>query len=95
MNDQLRRRKGIEMTQETMRMLAEFGAWCLARQREDFADLDGWEIQEEAEAMGLLVRVPVTEACGDDCACAESGEFPTQCLRPTEDVWAMMRPYVG
>lgn len=62
--------------------LASFGAWCLREHRQDFGDLDGASLQDKAEQIGLLVRVPVSEPCGEDCHCAEYyGEFPTECLR--------------
>jgi hypothetical protein len=46
-------------------------------------DIDGGEAQDEAERLGLLVRVKCTEPCGELCTCAEyHGEAPWECLRP-------------
>jgi|CXWL01.1.fsa_nt_gi hypothetical protein len=66
------------------RALAEFGRWCLDRMRSPApGDIDGGEAQEEAERLGLLVRVTCTEPCGEQCTCAEyHGEGPWECLRP-------------
>lgn len=66
--------------------LAAFGAWCLAEHREGFGDLYGDCLQEKAKDMGLIVPVTVTEACGEDCACAEYADFPQECLRLAEGV---------
>lgn len=61
----------------------EFGYWCLTELRGDNlgSDLDGGSAQDKAEELGLLIRVSVTEPCGDQCVCAEYGDFPQECLR--------------
>jgi len=59
----------------------QLGRWVLKEHRGECADVDGGSIQEKAEALGLLVRVPVDEPCGDTCWCAEYGDFPQVCLR--------------
>lgn len=63
---------------------AEFGRWCLRQMRHPApGDIDGGEAQEEAERLGLLVRVTCTGPCGESCACAEyHGDGPWECLRP-------------
>lgn len=54
--------------------------------------MEGWpqddgigacELQEIATMHGLLVKQTMTEPCGESCACAEVGEFPTECYRKT------------
>lgn len=47
-------------------------------------DIDGDDIQEIAVACGLLKTSEATQACGDDCACADEGaDFPLTCYRLT------------
>jgi hypothetical protein len=46
-------------------------------------DADGDEIQRLALAFGLLRSVRRDEPCGDNCRCAEYGEFPLVCYRKT------------
>ncbi len=50
----------------------------------DGGDLDGFDFQELCVKHGLLATVEVTEACGDNCGCAEYTDFPTTCYRRTE-----------
>lgn len=65
---------------------AEFGRWCLETMRHpNIGDIDGGEAQDKAEALGLLVRVNVTEPCGEDCWCAEWDDFPQECLREAKE----------
>jgi len=68
--------------------LAELGRWCLLRHREDgCGDLDGGDLQEKAEDLGLLVRVVMEEPCGEFCHCAEYvDEWPVHCLRLAEGI---------
>ncbi|MCS6287732.1 MAG: hypothetical protein H8K10_02000 [Nitrospira sp.] len=62
--------------------LADFGRWCLLQSREQGGcDLDGGGVQDQAEQLGLLERVTVTEPCGEACVCAEYSSFPQICLR--------------
>ena len=69
-----------------MSAFEEFGRWCLAQLRDDLGcDLDGFEAQEKAKALGLLHEVEVTEPCGDHCRCAEWDDFPQMCLRETHE----------
>lgn len=64
--------------------LAALGLWTLQQQRDELGDIDGGAIQDEAERLGLLVRVQVTEPCGERCHCAEYDDFPQECLRLAE-----------
>jgi len=61
--------------------LAVLGLWVLLEQRKFELDVCGGDIQDKAKELGLLVSVEVTEPCGEECTCAEFGEFPQQCLR--------------
>ena len=49
-------------------------------------DLDGGWLQDKAEELGLLVRVEVSEPCGENCWCAEYDDFPQECIRYSEEV---------
>jgi hypothetical protein len=69
-----------------LRPLAQFALAVLEESRSELADLDGGWLQDKAEALGLLVRVPVTEPCGDECRCADYGAFPQDCLRYSDEV---------
>jgi hypothetical protein len=44
--------------------LAKFGKWALDSSREDLGDLDGGEIQDKAEALGLLCGAWCDGTCG-------------------------------
>lgn len=65
--------------------LAEFfrRAWETASEGRE---LDGSQIQEWGEQLGLLRGIEVTEPCGDGCNCDEmtGGDFPMTCYRPTD-----------
>lgn len=66
-------------------MLRQFVKEMMQEARENGAgDIDGGWFQDTAEHYGLLVRVPVTEPCGENCWCAEYGDFPQDCLRIAE-----------
>lgn len=67
--------------------LIEFARWVIREHRSELGDLDGASIQDELIDLKLLVDVPVTEPCGEQCRCGEYfGEFPTTCLRLAEGV---------
>ena len=63
---------------------AAFGRWCLNYMRDPApGDINGGDAQDEAERLGLLVRVRMTPPCGENCPCLEyygSGE-EIECLR--------------
>jgi len=66
--------------------LAAFGRWCLDQLYYSVGgDLDGGDAQDEAERLGLLVRVPMDGPCGENCACVEfHGDPPWECLREVD-----------
>jgi hypothetical protein len=74
---------------EALVKLAQFGLHCLQTARGDdylCGELDGGDVQDLAEKTGVLVPVKVTEACGENCACAEWDDFPLDCYRMPDDV---------
>ena len=46
-------------------------------------DVCGGDIQEIAVNLEIIEEYGVTGSCGESCSCAESGEFPANCLRKT------------
>lgn len=67
--------------------LIDFARWVIDEHRSTFCDVGGAEIQEKLEELGLLVEVPVSEPCGENCQCADyTTEWPTVCLRLAEGV---------
>lgn len=50
----------------------------------DCSGIDGDDLQNIAEKHGLLKPETRTEACGENCACAEYGDFPVTCYRKTK-----------
>jgi hypothetical protein len=70
--------------------LEKFAIAILESSREHFAaDVDGGEIQDTAEKLGVLVPVDVSGPCGADCTCAEFGDFPQTCYRYSPEVQAL------
>lgn len=61
--------------------LIEFARWVIREHRNSMGDVDGGSIQDKLQQLGILVSMPVIEPCGEDCPCAEYGEFPQECLR--------------
>ena len=83
---------------ESAEKLARFGALVLDEHRENIGDIDGGWMQDKAEEMGLLERVEVQKACGDEntpCSCAEYGDFPQECLRYTKEIFAQIAALKG
>ena len=70
-----------------MTPLEKFALAVLAESRDSLGDLDGGWLQDKAEELGLLVRVPVTEPCGEACRCED---FPSDCLRYSAEVKTMV-----
>jgi hypothetical protein len=68
--------------------LSAFGAWAAEQFRDELGDVDGGSAQDAMERLGVLVPVTVTEPCGDECRCAEYGDWPMQCYRYPDDVRA-------
>jgi hypothetical protein len=65
--------------------LKAFALWALAGYRGDeLGDIDGGDLQDKAEALGLLVGVTVTEPCGEGCNCMDWDDFPQTCYRIPE-----------
>lgn len=60
--------------------LREFARWALHESSEGLS-FDGADVQDKAVELGLLVEVEVEGPCGENCACAEFGDFPTNCYR--------------
>ena len=77
----------LHYTDDVRDKLAALGLWVLEETRGDYigSDLSGGDIQDKAEALGLLARVEVKEPCSEEhCSCAgyyDSSEWPIQCLR--------------
>lgn len=46
--------------------------------------VEGDELQELAVKHKLLTPVEVYESCGENCACADYGNFPVTCYKRTE-----------
>ena len=44
-------------------------------------DIEGGWLQEQLLASGVLMRVEVTEPCGEWCQCREWDDFPQTCVR--------------
>ena len=73
---------------ETAR-LRQFFEKCWDHAR-DGTDVDGFDVQDWGEQLGLLKPVEATAPCGEGCYCAEYyGEFPATCYRL---VWGASRP---
>ena len=66
--------------------LARFGAWAAGEFREHMVGVDGGDAQDAMERIGVLVKVRVTESCGEICNCAEDNLFPTDCYKFTPGV---------
>lgn len=63
--------------------LARLGLWVLEELREHAADIDGGDVQDQAEAFGVVQEEPADPArCGECCACAEAGS--EICYRDTD-----------
>ena len=48
------------------------------------SELDGCDLQDIAETHGILRLEERAEPSGENCACAEYGDFPAECYRKTE-----------
>jgi hypothetical protein len=64
--------------------LREFFKRCWRGATEYAGGLDGAELQDWGEELGLLKKVVRNAPCGEDCNCEEYGaEFPTDCYVPS------------
>lgn len=61
----------------------EFFWRCWDYARGERPEPDGGDIQEWGVELGLLKAVPVSAPCGEGCVCADYGDFPMDCYRPT------------
>ena len=74
-----------------MTPLERFALAVLKESRHDGGgDVEGGWLQDKAEELGLLVKVRVTEPCGENCWCASFDDFPQDCLRESDAVRAAM-----
>jgi hypothetical protein len=64
--------------------LRGFAAAILPMDEDFIGDVDGGQLQDAAEKHGLLVAIEVSEPCGEGCNCADYGDFPQTCYRPTD-----------
>ena len=64
-----------------LRALSEFAREIIRMGWE--CDLDGSDIQDLAVKHGLLKPQTMEKPCGDNCACNDVGDFPTECFRFT------------
>ena len=46
--------------------------------------IDGGDVQEWADELGIIKAVEAKEPCGDNCNCAEFATWPCICYRFTE-----------
>ena len=74
------------MTPDIQQKLIEFAQWVIHEHRSEIGDIDGGDLQDKLEELGLLERVRVTEPCGEYCRCVEYDDFPQECLRLVEGV---------
>lgn len=69
-----------EYTQQNA--LIAFAKWVLDTTAHG-CSLDGDDVTQKAEMLGLVERDEVTEPCNEGCACSDHG-FPTICYRFTD-----------
>ena len=68
---------------EALTPLARLGLWVLEELREHASDIDGGDVQDQAEAFGVVAEQPADPAtCGERCPCAEAGA--DVCYRDTD-----------
>lgn len=72
-----------------------FGANVLDCARDGMGDVCGGDIQDWAVEAGLLIEHQVTESCGENCACAEYGDFPHKCYRYSTEASAAIASIRG
>jgi hypothetical protein len=69
----------------TMNNLVAFFKWAMWQSGDWSQNIDGGDLQDKAEELGLIEKYTATEPCCDQCACAEvHGAFPVECYRYTE-----------
>lgn len=64
--------------------LRKFAKWVMWTEGDWCGNIDGADIQDKAEELGLIELYTATEPCCDWCMCAEVyDDFPVQCYRYT------------
>lgn len=77
-------RKRVEQLENQVDILKKYARWTFWASDDWCDNLDGADIQEKAEKMGLIKETQMAEPCGDRCACADVyglDEFPVTCYR--------------
>ena len=72
---------------EQLALLKKWFKWTMWQQGDWCGSIDGADILDKADSMGLIEMVQKTEPCCDHCACAELyGEeaFPVHCFEYTD-----------
>lgn len=70
------------MTAAERKLIRWAGAVLDAHRNDGYpGDVDGGTLQDLAVKHGVIVPVPVKEACGEVCSCAEYDDFPQDCYR--------------
>lgn len=64
--------------------LLRFAGLMLEAHRDELSDIDGGTAQDAMVACGLLEQLTVTKPCGENCDCAYSDDFPTECCFETD-----------
>ena len=69
---------------EQHQALIAFFKWAMWQEGDWCGAIDGADLQDKAEELGLIEKTIVNEPCCEQCACAEVwGEFPVECYRYT------------
>lgn len=73
--------------------LARYGLAVLKAHRAPHGpfDIDGGDLQEMATKAGVLEERPVTEPCGEDCACAYCDALPGTCFFVPDEISNLMK----
>jgi hypothetical protein len=69
------------LTGDEQILLMRFAGCALAGWPE--CDIDQPDMQAYAQQAGLLSGEIINAPCGDHCGCADIGEWPMECMRPT------------
>jgi hypothetical protein len=74
----------IHELEDQVEILKKYARWTLWASGDWCNSVDGGDLQDSAEGMGLIKETQMTEPCGDRCACADVyglDEFPVTCYR--------------
>jgi hypothetical protein len=70
---------------EELRKAQAFAGIVLGTYRAELGDLDGFWLQEQAQAHAMIEEREAVERCGENCVCAEVvTSFPTSCFFITD-----------